>query len=552
MAVLTSLYNTCWMLACRREAWAFSQAIQNVRETQELELSQILRRNSHTWFGEKHAFPLIGNMRDFQRAVPLSTYEDYRTPLERIAAGEANVLTADTVQLLQPTGGSTSGQKLVPYTASLRRGFQRAIRAWIHDLFRYRSAVRRGRAYWSISPLACTRRKSIGGIPIGFDDDAQYLGTWEQLLVRRTLAVPTDVARCSTVAAAWYATLFFLLRAHDLSLISIWSPTFLAELLTSLASNWPRLCDDLECGRMSADSRDEYSPFPERQFAPMPRRARLLREAFDAGDNVRDWVRKIWPSLALVSCWTDGASAPHANALQQLVSDVEIQPKGLLATEAFVSIPRTLQPAPALAVRSHFFEFQPANDASSTEDDRRLLLSDELEVGEEYRVVVTTAGGLYRYQLQDQVAVVGFEAQAPLLKFVGRADATCDLVGEKLSAAHVQSVLQRAFTGLDLRPAFAVLASDTTSPPRYVLRLVEPALDDAALLAQLRTAVDEELSNHPGYRYAREIGQLAELRIERLNADRAAELMREHLADRIAAGQRAGDIKPYVIVPSSH
>jgi hypothetical protein len=551
MAVLTNLYNTCWKLVCRREAWAFSQAVQNVREAQELELSRILRRNTRTWFGKKHAFTSIRSIRDFQRAVPLSTYDDYRPAMGRLAAGEANVLTADAVQLLQPTGGSTSGEKLIPYTASLQRSFQRAIRAWIYDLFRYRPAMRSGRAYWSISPLAYARRKSVGGIPIGFDDDAQYLGTWEQLLVRRTLAVPTEVAQCPTVSAAWYATLFFLLRCHDLRLISVWSPTFLSELLKSLATEWPGLCDDIERGRISARSTADRNPLVGRSFRSMSRRAGYLREVFSSSNSIRNWVSAVWPSLTLVSCWADGPSAPHANALRQLVPDVEIQPKGLLATEAFVSIPRMLQPGPALAIRSHFFEFQPANDVSVTNDDPYLLLPDELEVGNEYRVVVTTAGGLYRYRLQDQVAVVGFEAQAPLLKFIGRADATCDLVGEKLSAAHVQSAMQRAFATLELRPTFAVLASDTTSPPRYVLHVAEPALDDVALLGRLRTAVDEELSDNPTYRYAREIGQLAELRIDCLDDDRATDLVRKHLADRLAAGQRAGDIKPCVFVPST-
>src|SRR6266852_4437688 len=75
-----------------------------------------------------------------------------------IAAGEPNVLTRDPVLLLEPTSGSTGGEKLIPYTASLRREFQRAVAAWIGDLFRQRPAVRRGRAYWSLSPVFGPRR----------------------------------------------------------------------------------------------------------------------------------------------------------------------------------------------------------------------------------------------------------------------------------------------------------------------------------------------------------------------------------------------------------
>src|SRR6185436_1736085 len=96
-------------------------------------------------------------------------------------AGHSNVLTSDKVELLEPTSGTTRrGSKLIPYTRSLRRQFQRAIAAWIWDLMRYRPAARNGRAYWSISPAFGGRRHTLQGVPIGFDDDTAYLGLFER------------------------------------------------------------------------------------------------------------------------------------------------------------------------------------------------------------------------------------------------------------------------------------------------------------------------------------------------------------------------------------
>jgi hypothetical protein len=165
--------------------------------------------------------------------------------------------------------------------------------------------------------------------------------------------------------------------------------------------------------------------------------------------------------------------------------------------------------------------------------------------------VVTTAGGLYRYQLHDQVAVVGFEGQAPLLRFVGKADSTCDLVGEKLNAAHVQSTLDRVFQQFRLRPTFAQLASERCSPPRYVLRLAEPKLEKVStLMDRLSTAIECELSTNPAYVYARSVGQLGPLRIERLSREQATTFLREQIAGRVAAGQRVGDVKPEIIARS--
>src|SRR5207245_7561134 len=97
--------------------------------------------------------------------------------------------------------------KLIPYTATLRRQFQRAVAAWVHDLFRRRPAVRNGRAYWSISPAFGPPRRTAGGLPIGFDDDAAYLGTLERWAVRRVLAVPAEVALLADLETLRYSTL---------------------------------------------------------------------------------------------------------------------------------------------------------------------------------------------------------------------------------------------------------------------------------------------------------------------------------------------------------
>src|SRR5262249_25945009 len=110
----------------------------------------------------------------------------------------------------------------------------------------------------------------------------------------------------------------------------------------------------------------------------------------------------------------------------------------------------------ALALRSHFFEFGEWPQ-EPTEPPDKIRLAHELEVGRCYEVIVTTGGGLYRYRLGDLVEVTGFENECPLIRLVGRADRRTDLVGEKLSELHVQSVLQRVFARYGLTPRFAMV-----------------------------------------------------------------------------------------------
>ena len=532
--------NSAWMLRCSGEARAFHRATGRVADAQAEVLAAILRRNRDTEFGRKHGFSRLDGPRAYRERVPHSRYDDYADAIRRIGEGERGVLTRDPVGLLEPTSGSTGGEKLIPFTASLRQQFQRAVSAWVFDLFRHRPALRRGRAYWSISPAVAAGRRTACGIPIGFDDDAAYLGAAQRWLIQRLLVVPPDVCRLSDVESFQYCTLWFLLRAADLASISVWNPTFLTALLAPLEAWHDRLCFDLRRGRPEPPT--PLPPELSRRFAAAAagRRAKELQTIFRRDLPWPEKLRLIWPKLALISCWADAGAGRYFELLRSLFPTVEFQPKGLLATEGCVSLPLLGRPGAALAVRSHFFEFQPV-DAP-----HEIRLAHELERGGRYCVILTTGGGLYRYELRDEIEVVGFENQCPLLRFVGKADCISDLVGEKLSEPHVRTVLQALFERHNLRPSFALLVP-VESPPRYRLYVQAPTLDvNLPLLATLTTELDDRLSENPHYAYARRIGQLAPVEVFALppHGEPGWDVYRREC---VARGMRWGDIKPLLL-----
>jgi hypothetical protein len=245
--------------------------------------------------------------------------------------------------------------------------------------------------------------------------------------------------------------------------------------------------------------------------------------------------------LALISCWADAGAAMFLSGLRELFPGVEIQPKGLMATEACVSFPLLEHEGAALAVRSHFFEFQAAGP------DRRLRLAHELEAGRRYDVIVTTGGGLYRYQLRDTIEVVGLLNDCPLVRFVGKADCVSDLVGEKLAEPHVRAVIERVLDGHRLRPSFALLVPAPGRSPRYCLYLqFSEAQPDPCVQNHVATGLEAGLAENPHYAYARRLGQLAEVEVRILDPARgpAWEVYRRRC---LARGLRAGDIKPLVL-----
>jgi hypothetical protein len=127
------------------------------------------------------------------------------------------------------------------------------------------------------------------------------------------------------------------------------------------------------------------------------------------------------------------------------------------------------------------------------------------------------------------VAVRGRHRATPVLAFIGRADAVCDLVGEKLAEPFVAAVLARTLRA----GAFATLLplAAALGPARYCL-----LTDDDA--PELDRAVEAALGAALRYREARALGQLDALRVV-VRAD-----MRRVVHDALAAdGMKAGDIK---------
>lgn len=528
--MFSRLLNAAWRWKCEGEAARFRKAITGVEQTQRDLLISMLHANGNTVFGRAHGFPSISSAREFQQRVPLTTYEDYEPYMARIADGEPKVLTRERVLLLEPTSGTTSAEKLIPYTRELRRQFQRGIAAWIADLFVHRPRACRGRAYWSISPMLGSPRRTPGGISIGFDNDAAYLGRLEQWLLRQLLVVPDGVARLGNVPDARYATLLYLVAASDLSLISVWNPTFLTALVAPLRDWGERLVRDLRDGTLSLPqaSAGKRSLSLRRN----PQRAGELASLLRGSLTDAELHAALWPQLALISCWTDAAARYFLPALADVFPHVEIQPKGLLATEGFVSLPFVGSGA-ALAVRSHFFEFAEPGDSN------RCRLAHELERGERYQVVLTTGGGLYRYNLGDEVEVIGFLGECPLLRFCGKSSVVSDLVGEKLSDVQVQSAIREILAQLNVRPGFLLLAPVLGSPPRY--RLYLQGIDQE-VSSQLADRLQRSLEANPYYRHAIQFAQLGPVEVSLLSDNVPGWTLYERQC--LARGQKAGNIKP--------
>ena len=517
---------TAWQYiadACRGEHARFREALRHPDTAQAAQLRQILSANASSAAGRRLGFARLRDAQDYRKAVPLGTYADVAAEIERMAAGEPGRLVGADVVACELTSGSGAAAKLVPYTTEGLAGFRRAVEPWLCDLLASRPGIARGRAYWAISPVGRRPARATDPVPVGLDD-AQYLGPALAPLFARLLAAPPSLRTMSDVASWRYWLLRYLLDAADLTFISVWSPTFLLPLIETLQREGERLAHDLAAGTVSWSRADPATP--RASFEPRLQRAQALRQALSA--PVLD-LTLLWPRLDTISCWTHASAAPFAGLLARHLPGVHIQGKGLLATEAAVSVPLEAWEYPVLALHSGFFEF--------LDDDGCSHLAHELDTGGRYRIVVTTASGLYRYDLGDSVRVRGFAVRTPMLEFVGRAGLVSDLCGEKLADDFVAGAL-------DGIRGFAMVAP-LPPPARGYALLLDADGPEAAQADATAATVEQRLQANPHYEYARRLGQL-----DSVAAVQVQRPLDGLLGLGLARGSRLGDIKPAALCTS--
>src|SRR6185503_1371706 len=147
--MLAAVGNFGWLASNVAAHLRFRAALRHPREAQFALLREHLQQNGGTAYGRTHRFDSVRSYEEFQRRVPLVTYDELAPLIERIRLGESNVLTADRVTHLIPTSGSTAARKLIPFTRSLQQQFNRAIAPWIADLYGSHRSLALGSAYWS-------------------------------------------------------------------------------------------------------------------------------------------------------------------------------------------------------------------------------------------------------------------------------------------------------------------------------------------------------------------------------------------------------------------
>jgi hypothetical protein len=521
-------------LACGRADRRFQRERDQLEQVQRRRLDQVL---SQACLPEGRTRP--SDYEQFAQQIPLARYNDWRSRIDAMRAGESP-LTRSPVVRYQPTSGSSERIKFIPYTKAFLSELDAAIGPWLSSMYRQHPKLKFGQHYWSVSWLPESQRELLKDDNL--NDDSALLSVSKKILSAYTQAVPADIAFAAGADDALFATLCFMLKERHLSMISVWSPTFALQLFNHLSGWIDEACHVLATGRWQ--QRETALGMIKPPYAP--RRAKQLKAvvaASEAHNRPLDLLQ-IWPNLALVSAWDTAGAAAWAKQLQARLPHAAFEGKGLWATEGVVTLPYDGQYP--LAYQSHFYEFEDLRDGT-------IKPSWLLKQGDLVSPIISGGNGLLRYCLDDCLLVKEFFGQVPCFEFQGRRFGV-DLVGEKMDPSLATQALQAVAQVAPLRPvcllAVNTINSNTDSAdsneqvaPYYVGlfegELIEDATQHVAQQAALATQLDQALRQSFHYELARDLGQLASPRICIVSDGWAS-----YKALAMRAGMIEGNIKP--------
>lgn len=100
----------------KQVAVKFYKKSNNAIKVQQEVFKKLISNAKETVFGEDHNFSSIKSYKDFKKQVPIRDYEALKPYVEKVVAGEPNILWKGKPLYFAKTSGTTSGAKYIPLT----------------------------------------------------------------------------------------------------------------------------------------------------------------------------------------------------------------------------------------------------------------------------------------------------------------------------------------------------------------------------------------------------------------------------------------------------
>jgi hypothetical protein len=345
--------------------------------------------------------------------------------------------------MLLETSGTTGSPKLLPVTRAWEESVQQAQRLWTLALVRDHPELANGKIFSVVSPEQ--HAHSEGGLPIG--SNTGRIRAAQPFWLRSRYVVPQPVVEIHDPVVRQYAMLRCALEC-DVRTITTANPSMVLLLMRRLQEWKDQLSEDLRDGTV------RHAPG---EGVPDQLRKRI-ESTLNASAVPERWTLDHLWNLSSINCWTGGPAKYFADRLRETLPLIPVREVGISASEGSFAFPLANDwPGSVLWLAGHLQEF--------IGDDNRPRWAWELEVGEKVRLVVSTTAGLWRYDMADEVEVVGRCRNTPVVRFVGKSGRYLNVLGERVTEGQVVE----AMCALRLELAGFTVGVEEGDEPRYVI-----------------------------------------------------------------------------------
>lgn len=348
----------------------------------------LVKNGRKTAFGKAHGFDGIKTYEDFKKAVPVVDYEGLKAYIEKIKAGESDILWPGKPLYFAKTSGTTSGTKYIPITAE---SIPYHINAARDALFSY--VAETGNAAFFDKKLIF-----LSGSPEIEKKNGIYIGRLSGISNHhvpgwlRTNQMPSYETNCMDDWEAKVDKIVEETLPQDMSLISGIPP-------------WVQMYFDKIQAVTGKKIKDVFPNFSVFVYG---------------GVNFAPYKAKLFESIG------------------KTVDSIETYP----ASEGFIAYQNSQTEAGLLLLLNNgmFFEFIPA-DEYFNENPTRLSIAD-VKTGVNYALIINSNAGLWGYSIGDTVKFISTNPYKIVVS--GRIKHFISAFGEHVIGEEVEKAMQYA------------------------------------------------------------------------------------------------------------
>ena len=389
MAVLSTLYS---LFNLRRPSH-IDKMRKEPGQVQKEQLSYLLEEAEYTEWGEKYGFSSIQSVEEFQQRVPLSSYDDLKPYIQRMVKGEKDILWRGGVKWFAKSSGTTSDKsKFIP-----------------------------------VSKDALDSCHLQGGkdIIFFFSENRPDSDVFSGKML--TLGGSHQASEYNTKS-----------RVGDLSSIYLEHVPFVAELFRTPPTEIA-LIEDFE-EKLKRIAEVAVKENVTSIFGVPSWNLVLLRHIleFTGASNISE----VWPNLEMFA--HGGISfEPYREQYKKLISSENMRYiETYNASEGFFAIQDDLNDKSMLLMLDYgiFYEFISMHEFE--DENPKVLTIEEVEIGVNYAILISTNSGLWRYKIGDTVKFTSTYPHKILI--TGRTTQFINAFGEEVIVNNTNAAIRQA------------------------------------------------------------------------------------------------------------